>query len=80
MSMIAKLRYMLLSLLVALAFGFTGVAQAETSNVPTDTNAPETVEWDEDDGDDDDWDWDEEEEEWGDEDWEDDYDDGDDGW
>ncbi len=80
MSAIAKLRYMLLSLLVALAFGFTGVAQAETSNIPTDTNAPETAEWDDEDGgDDDDWDWDEEEEEWDDEDWEDDVDD-DDGW
>ena len=69
MSAIAKLRYFLLTLLVALGLGLGGVAQAGdvASESGAESDSQDTVQWDDD-----------EDDEWEDE--EDDWDDGDDDW
>lgn len=64
MTLITKLRYFLFTLLIAMAFGFTGVAQADvTTSSNADNSAPEqSIQWDEDEDDEfdeDDLDWDE---------------------
>jgi len=64
MTLITKLRYALFSLMLAMAFGFTGVAQADAyTGTSADTKAPETVQWDSDDDEDDD-DYDDEDDAW----------------